>query len=178
MVFTICEFSPIELDLLSSLFCLLRFTKTLWELNIVNETDEHVVAGVMIVMMERWCLSPAYCMCCLTPHLCSSFLDIKPENLLISSDDVLKLCDFGEHLYQTHTVRAVRKVAKQSKLWCKSSIFNRDYIWLEPVLQEGSRPALSGYSKALCTAFSPGSQAAAVHSSLISIIETCWKTRG
>lgn len=22
--------------------------------------------------------------------------DIKPENLLISSDDVLKLCDFGE----------------------------------------------------------------------------------
>lgn len=30
--------------------------------------------------------------------------DIKPENLLISSDDVLKLCDFGEQTYQTLTL--------------------------------------------------------------------------
>lgn len=39
---------------------------------------------------------------CLTPQSAFSS-DIKPENLLISSDDVLKLCDFGEHLYQTLT---------------------------------------------------------------------------
>ena len=26
-----------------------------------------------------------------------SFADIKPENLLIGSNDVLKLCDFGEY---------------------------------------------------------------------------------
>ena len=25
------------------------------------------------------------------------FLDIKPENLLISKNDVLKLCDFGKY---------------------------------------------------------------------------------
>lgn len=30
--------------------------------------------------------------------LTSAFPDIKPENLLISSEDVLKLCDFGESL--------------------------------------------------------------------------------
>ncbi len=39
-----------------------------------------------------------------------SLLDIKPENLLISSEDVLKLCDFGESLaspsvcYSSHIV--------------------------------------------------------------------------
>ena len=26
------------------------------------------------------------------------FLDIKPENLLISKNDILKLCDFGKYL--------------------------------------------------------------------------------
>ena len=32
------------------------------------------------------------------PPSLSPLSDIKPENLLISSEDVLKLCDFGEHL--------------------------------------------------------------------------------
>lgn len=43
--------------------------------------------------------------------------------------------------------RAVRKVLKQSELWCKRSVFNRYYIWLKPVLQECSRQASSGYLK-------------------------------
>lgn len=33
--------------------------------------------------------------------VCYSSSDIKPENLLISSDDVLKLCDFGERIHNT-----------------------------------------------------------------------------
>lgn len=38
-------------------------------------------------------------------HVCSSSSDIKPENLLISSDDVLKLCDFGERIHQILTLQ-------------------------------------------------------------------------
>lgn len=42
----------------------------------------------------------------------------------------------------TDTVRA-RQEANQPKRWCKRSIFNRGYIWLEPVLQRGSSQASS-----------------------------------
>ena len=50
--------------------------------------------------------------CSTVIELAASLPDIKPENLLISSEDVLKLCDFGElsffvlivlsMIYQTH----------------------------------------------------------------------------
>lgn len=45
---------------------------------------------VMMMVSASQCVS----------NLCPSSSDIKPENLLISSEDVLKLCDFGEFLYR------------------------------------------------------------------------------
>lgn len=69
-------------------YCAININNTHFLLNEVN------LWWQMFMQATVYCESPGY----LTPSLFSFPLDIKPENLLISSDDVLKLCDFGEAL--------------------------------------------------------------------------------
>lgn len=67
-------------DLMYKLWYVCEFSKLIW-----------------CFRWDRWiCGEPVY--------VCSSSSDIKPENLLISSDDVLKLCDFGEYDFQILTL--------------------------------------------------------------------------
>lgn len=79
------------------------------------------------------------------PGLFSSSADIKPENLLISSDDVLKLCDFGEMplVKFSHSVQLWKKLPNRSSQECFQQ---QPYLADISVLEE-FRQASSGYVK-------------------------------
>lgn len=55
--------------------------------------------------------------------------DIKPENLLISSDDVLKLCDFGEQTYQTLTLWGLKERRQKSQSCDVKGVFSTEAIF-------------------------------------------------
>lgn len=55
-----------------------------------------------------------------------SFLssDIKPENLLISSDDILKLCDFGKFFHHSATLFHITRIMDFFlRLWGRLNYF-------------------------------------------------------
>lgn len=138
-VFAICVFSPLEFDFLY-FYCLMLFAKML-------QTEKN-----LILQWDRWKRggmndSSDEVMMCLCVFFFLRYKTRKSSHQLWWRPQVMWL--WWAHPSNTHTVRAVRKVAKHSELWYKRSIFNWDYIWLKPVLQRGSRQASSGYLK-LC----------------------------
>lgn len=71
--------------------------------------------------MYWWGPSPA--------HVFFFSSDIKPENLLISSDDVLKLCDFGEWTYHTLTLWGLKERRQNNQSYDVKGIFSTEAIF-------------------------------------------------
>lgn len=97
--------------------------------------------------LQWWCNSEVSC------HLsvCYSSSDIKPENLLISSDDVLKLCDFGERIYNTLRAptelegrwRNIQNCAVKGVFWTRAIFgWDQSFSWQQAGFIRYLKPSL------------------------------------
>lgn len=86
-------------------------------------------------------------------HLLFFSSDIKPENLLISSDDVLKLCDFGERTYPTLTLWGLEERRQNSQSCDIKGIFSTEAIFGWSQCFRGAAARLHLLSKDACSPF-------------------------